>query len=138
MIDDFFIFMFDSFCQQFINLARRLPTGLVDPRAEEKFERELVELQAAIADDDEIGALLEAGDCIYYACKIYGNSKEEALDLENALGRCQRVSDLLPQVAVQQLVIVGLIKYNLRARPGNPKNDVEERAAVARLLAGWK
>lgn len=138
MIDDFFIFMFDSFCQQFIKLAQRLPTGLVDPRAEEKFERELVELQAAIADDDKIGALLEAGDCIYYACKIYGNSKEEALDLENALGRCQRVSDLLPQVAVQQLVIVGLIKYNLRARPGNPKNDVEERAAVARLLAGWK
>lgn len=138
MIDDFFIFMFDSFCQQFIKLAQRLPTGLVDPRAEEKFERELVELQAAIADDDKIGALLEAGDCIYYACKIYGNSEEEALDLENALGRCQRVSDLLPQVAVQQLVIVGLIKYNLRARPGNPKNDVEERAAVARLLAGWK
>lgn len=138
MIDDFFIFMFDSFCQQFIKLAQRLPTGLVDPRAEEKFERELVELQAAIADDDKIGALLEAGDCIYYACKIYGNSKEEALDLENALGRCQRVADLLPQVAVQQLVIVGLIKYNLRARPGNPKNDVEERAAVARLLAGWK
>lgn len=138
MIDDFFIFMFYSFCQQFIKLAQRLPTGLVDPRAEEKFERELVELQAAIADDDKIGALLEAGDCIYYACKIYGNSKEEALDLENALGRCQRVSDLLPQVAVQQLVIVGLIKYNLRARPGNPKNDVEERAAVARLLAGWK
>ena len=137
MIDDFFIFMFYSFCQQFIKLAQRLPTGLVDPRAEEKFERELVELQAAIADDDKIGALLEAGDCIYYACKIYGNSKEE-LDLENALGRCQRVSDLLPQVAVQQLVIVGLIKYNLRARPGNPKNDVEERAAVARLLAGWK
>lgn len=136
MIDDFFIFMFYSFCQQFIKLAQRLPTGLVDPRAEEKFERELVELQAAIADDDKIGALLEAGDCIYYACKIYGNSKEEALDLENALGRCQRVSDLLPQVAVQQLVIVGLIKYNLRARPGNPKNDVEERAAVARLLAG--
>ena len=138
MIDDFFIFMFYSFCQQFIKLAQRLPTGLVDPRAEEKFERELVELQAAIADDDKIGALLEAGDFIYYACKIYGNSKEEALDLENALGRCQRVSDLLPQVAVQQLVIVGLIKYNLRARPGNPKNDVEERAAVARLLAGWK
>ena len=138
MIDDFFIFMFYSFCQQFIKLAQRLPTGLVDPRAEEKFERELVELQAAIADDDKIGALLEAGDCIYYACKIYGNSKEEALDLENALGRCQRVSDLLPQVAVQQLVIVGLIKYNMRARPGNPKNDAEERAAVARLLAGWK
>lgn len=138
MINDFFILMFADFCQQFINLAQLLPTGLVDPRAEEKFERELVELQAAIAADDKIGALLEAGDCIYYACKIYANSDEEALDIENALGRCQRVADLLPQVAVQQLVIVGLIKYNMRARPGNPKNDAEERAAVARLLAGWK
>lgn len=138
MINDFFILMFADFCQQFIKLAQRLPTGLVDPRAEEKFERELVELQAAIAADDKIGALLEAGDCIYYACKIYANSDEEALDIENALGRCQRVADLLPQVAVQQLVIVGLIKYNLRARPGNPKNDAEERAAVAPLLAGWK
>lgn len=136
MINDFFVLMFADFCQVFINLAKRLPTGLVDPRAEEKFEREMVELQAAIAADDKIGALLEAGDCIYYACKIYGNSDEEALDLENALRRCQRVADLLPQVAVQQLVIVGLIKYSLRARPGNPKNDVEERAAVARLLAG--
>lgn len=52
-------------------LADQLPTGRVDPLALQKYEGEKVELVECLENDDTLGALLEAADCVYYAVKIY-------------------------------------------------------------------
>jgi hypothetical protein len=113
-----------------LSLASRLPSGLIDPMAGEKFDREFVELQDELHRGDDLGALLECADCLYYATKAEYNGIFSADEARAKMARVYTLSGFSPG-AVQQAAIA---KYKLRARPGNPKSDGEERAAVAVIL----
>lgn len=99
-----------------LSYAAKLPSGLNDPRAVQKLAHELDELKEALAYEDYVGALTEAADAAYYAVK-----------------HLQYVASLL-DITVDEVMDCGLAKYKLRAQPGNPKNDNEERTAVLSAL----
>ena len=111
-------------------LADKLPTGRRDPRALAKLAREREELAEALAKGDRLGAVLEAGDVAYYAAKCVANgllSREEAeAEVTQAAGAVG--------LTFKEVIKAAKAKFGLRARPGNPKNDAEERAAVAKVL----
>lgn len=111
-------------------LAAKLPAGLNDQRALEKLKTERFELDVELEHGDRIGALLECADCAYYCAKSLRNhliTKAEANDFMRGVAAVSGFSN----VQIEQAAIT---KYTLRARPGNPKNDVEERMAVAHLV----
>lgn len=97
-------------------LAFLLPSGLDDPCAAEKMLAEQQELLDALAAHDYEGALTEAADAVYYACK-HLDWVARRLDLDLA-----------------DLFRLAQAKYRLRARPGNPKDDAAERAACAAVV----
>lgn len=97
-------------------LAAQLPSGLPDPQAADKLLREREELLVELDDADYIGALTEAADAVYYACKH--------LDWV-----AQQVG-----LSIPVLFELAQAKYALRARPGNPKHDPAERAACAAVV----
>ncbi len=97
-------------------LAAKLPSGLNDPRSANKLLAELDELLVSVFDSDEVGALTEAADAAYYAAKH--------LDF---------VANLL-NISVEDVLNLAIAKYKLRAKTGNPKNDVAEREAVLKAL----
>ena len=97
-------------------LAARLPAGLPDANAIQKLAHERGELQAALDGGDRSGTLTEVADVAYYAIKaIHEAAYAAGLTVEQALAVCEA-------------------KYRLRARPGNPKDDAAERAAVLAVL----
>jgi len=100
-----------------IDLAAQLPSGLNDPKAADKLIAERDELLEAIAIGDHVGALTEAADAAYYAAKY--------LDY---------VAKLL-DISVDDVLNVAQAKYELRAQPGNPKNDKKERLAVQAAIS---
>jgi hypothetical protein len=118
--------------QEILALADRLPSGLDDPEARKKLDQELTELTVAVANGDKAGALLEAADVYYYVQKcLYGRRINE----QGAASIVRTAIVSLTGFSVDTIRRAALIKYGLRARPGNPKDDVAERAAVAHLLA---
>lgn len=93
-------------------LSAKMPSGAIDPKAADKLVAERNELLEALDWGDTVGALTEVADAGYYAVKhlayvasLFGISAEDVLALTIA-------------------------KYELRALPGNPKNDAAERIAV--------
>ena len=112
-----------------LELAARLPSGLNDPRALEKFHRERQELAEALAAGDRIGALLEAGDCLYYTTKARYNKLADESEIARLNTDVIEMSGFPPEI----IRAAAIAKYTLRARPGNPKDDAAERAAVAHL-----
>lgn len=98
-----------------IDLAAKLPSGLNDSNAAEKLLKERGELVEALDEDDEVGALLEAGDAVYYVCK-----------------HLQYISSLV-NVSIDDMFEICRMKYELRARPGNPKDDYKEREAIKKF-----
>lgn len=98
--------------QDIISLAAHLPSGLNDPKAADKLLAERDELLEAIANGDHIGALTEAADAAYYAAK-----------------HLDYVAGLL-NISVDDVLNVARAKYELRAQPGNIKDDEKERLAV--------
>ena len=112
-----------------LELAARLPSGLNDPRALDKFHHERQELAEALAADDWIGALLEAADCLYYI------TKAEHVGLISTAAATREFFSMAVSTPFQIETIraAAIAKYTLRARPGNPKDDAAERAAVAHL-----
>ena len=82
-----------------------------DPKAADKLVGERDELLEALALGDVQGALTEAADAAYYVAK-----------------HLDYVASLL-QTDVPTLFRLAAAKYSLRARPGNPKDDLAERAA---------
>jgi hypothetical protein len=113
-----------------LELAAYLPAGLNDPRAMDKFHHERQELAEALAAGDRVGALLEAGDCLYYATKAQYNRLASA---EEARVLMLEVS-IASGFSIETIRAAAIAKYTLRARPGNPKDDAAERAAVAHLV----
>ncbi|RJQ32808.1 MAG: hypothetical protein C4589_00305 [Peptococcaceae bacterium] len=101
-----------------LNLAAKLPSGLNDALAAEKLIAERQELIDALAANDQAGALTEAADAAYYAAKH--------LDwVARQVG-----------LTVEEILALAIAKYSLRARPGNPKSDAEERQAVLAIAPG--
>jgi|GEM_PF-812743 len=97
-------------------LAAKLPAGLPDTGAIDKLQHERGELQVALIEGDRSGTLTEVADVAYYAIKaIHEAASAAGLTVEQALAVCEA-------------------KYRLRARPGNPKDDEAERAAVLAAL----
>lgn len=105
-----------------VDLARELPSGLDDPMAFSKLIVEREEFHAALSIGDALGALTEATDAVYYAAKYL---HQVATD----------VSALMEyDVTIDDLIRMTCAKYELRARPGNPKDDSAERIAVLKAL----
>ncbi len=99
-----------------LELAAKLPSGIPDPDADYKLAVEMNELLAA---EDFDAMLTEVADVAYYAAKVIHHAASVA------------------SVSVDTALRLAVAKYELRARPGNPKNDNEERAAcMAVYLAG--
>lgn len=91
-----------------LELAAKLPSGIPDPDAHYKLVVEVDELRAA---EDYDAVLTEVADIVYYAAKaIHHAASVAGVDVDTALG-------------------LAVAKYELRAQPGNPKNDANERAA---------
>lgn len=97
-------------------LAAKLPSGLNDARSADKLMAERDEFILAIVANDTPGALTEAADGVYYAVK-HIDWLAQCLGLE-----------------VDELFEITIAKYQLRARPGNPKNDAAERAVVLEVI----
>lgn len=116
--------------QTLLTLAAQLPTGLRDPRALDKLERECEELKEAVLAGDCLGAVMEAGDVAYYAIKAGANGMMDQAQRDAFIGHAAGFVDL----DAETLLDCAIAKYNLRARPGNPKDDAAERAAVGRAL----
>lgn len=91
-----------------LELAAQLPSGIPDPGAHYKLVVEVNELSAA-ADYDAI--LTEVADVVYYAAKAIHYAASVA------------------SVSVDTALRLAVAKYELRARPGSPKDDANERAA---------
>lgn len=115
--------MFDKI----LSLAAQLPTGLDDPHAVVKMRRERDELKHHLSINDLVGAKLEAGDVAYYAAKAYHNG---LLTFNEALAEVVAVAHAVG-LSVMDVLRIAEIKYTLRARPGNPKDDQAERQAIA-------
>lgn len=113
-----------------LELAAKLPSGLNDPNALDKFHHERQELDAALAAGDRIGALLEAADCLYYLVKARHNKLTRLFD------NLAYMADVILDTGFSAVTVraAAVVKYTLRARKGNPKDDAAERAAVAHLL----
>ena len=103
-------------------LADRMPSGRNDQRAMAKFMVEVSEFWSAVDRGDLVGALTEIADLVYYYAKMSPFHRQQAEhDLFSALQKLGCDLD--------QGVKLAYAKYSLRARPGNPKNDSEERKA---------
>lgn len=115
---------------EILELAAKMPTGLIDPKSLEKAHHEMEEMRDALAGGDILGALMEAADVMYYAHKAYCNGLI-AVD-----GRDGLIGDACREVGFDSHAVecALLAKYKLRAQPGNPKNDFAERAAVKSSL----
>ena len=99
-----------------LELAAQLPSGISDPDADYKLAVEMNELLAA---EDFDAILTEVADVVYYAAKAIHYAASVA------------------SVSVDTALRLAVAKYELRARPGNPKDDANERAAcMAVYLAG--
>lgn len=104
--------------ENLLHLASQLPAGLNDVRAADKLLAERGELLAAIEAGDEAGALTEIADGVYYAAKH--------LDW-----LCRLANDNFGyDFSIKDLIELAMAKYELRARPRNPKDAEAERAAV--------
>ena len=91
-----------------LELAAKLPSGIPDPGAHYKIVVEMNELLAA---KDYYAVLTEVADVAYYAAKAIHYAASVA------------------SVSVDTALRLAVAKYELRARPGNPKDDANERAA---------
>ena len=101
-----------------VALAAQLPSGLSDRKAPQKLEGECQELEEALGNNDYVAALTEVADVVYDAIKA----------IEWAAASVG--------LTVGQALVLAIAKYRLRARPGNPKDDVAERAACAEVMSG--
>ncbi len=115
-----------------LTLANQLLTGLKDPSALQKMERELDELKEATIAGDYLGAAMEAGDVAYYAIKAKANGLINKNQRDSFIHHAASFVGLEPEI----LLDCAITKYRLRATPGNPKNDAAEREAVALVLKG--
>ena len=127
----------NNWINQLTEIAAALPTGRRDPRALQKLRREEAELYAARIAGDTLGAIMEAGDVIYYAAKAVDAGLLHRVEAQLYLSGAAQAAGVVPST----VILAAITKMTLRAAPGNPKNDAAERAAVAAMLYeayGWR
>lgn len=100
-----------------LSLAAKLPSGLDDAGAADKLLVERDELLEALAEEDLVGALTEAADAGYYVAK---HLDWVARRLSERFERTVTVTDIWRLTAA---------KYKMRAREGNPKDEIAERVS---------
>jgi len=122
--------MYSELTTRLLYLAAQLPTGRIDPNARAKMFAERAELDAALESGDRLAAVMEAGDVAYYACKAMDNALISVPTCQEHIRQAARKVSL----TAEQVLRVAICKMTLRARPGNPKNDAEERFVVTALL----
>lgn len=110
-----------------LRLADRLPTGRHDPKAAEKFAAEMREFEDEIRAGKREDAATEMADLVYYWCKM--STRQRLLHLTARL-RAERALGVSSETAFRLCEA----KYELRARPGNPKDKDLERRRCARIL----
>jgi len=120
-----------NWIEELLALASQLPSGLNDPDAWVKLGRELDELQRMLARQDALGAVLEAADVAYYSAKSVEMGFMDRAGAEGLLAMVAKDVNL----SKKAVVVAAITKYRLRARPGNPKDDLAEREAVCDALA---
>lgn len=112
-----------------ISCAEQLPTGSKDPLARKKLEnefRELLDTPSA----DKAAALLECADCLYYCAKSVYN---ELMTREEAVAFIDEILELTG-FSKTQIINAAVVKYSMRIREGNPKNNEEELQAINWVL----
>lgn len=106
------------------DIAEQLPTGRKDPRALEKLA---AEIQEQLAETDPVARAMEGADVMYYAAKAVLNGlMTEEVAYETALEAAARSN-----LNLEKLLEIALTKYQLRSRPGNPKDHQVEYEACA-------
>lgn len=121
--------MFDNL----IWLAGQVPgAGLNDVKALDKFNAESQELEECLANGDELGAILEAGDCAYYAAKAW---QAGLIDFDKAI-KMASAEAYRVGLPLGKVVLVAEAKYTLRTR--QKKNDTAEREAALKVLEDTK
>lgn len=140
-----------TWCQLLITHAHKLPSGAQDSRAVEKWRQEYAEYKDFMnrfQNDPNsnyrrkysasalIPAILEAADMAYYAAKAVYANKWTLLEAEESIEECaeelNEVADF--HIGFATIILVANAKYRLRAQPGNPKNDANERATAGEVL----
>lgn len=114
-----------------IRLANKLPAGLNDPDAQQKYHRESVEFYQACQNDGPEAQALELADRVYYLIKMLVNDQVELARLLPLVDAAAMELDVDRFTAFDLCIA----KYTLRAEPGNPKDDEAERMAVSEILA---
>lgn len=140
-----------------LDLAAKLRAGKLDQDAENKLQHEYAdELLATLPHRDQQGnvardgdlaaALTELADVVYYACKLaYYNAqtKPRVSDPTGWRLRSRWIrrainainSGFQTVISIEDAYAIAIAKYELRARPGNPKDDAAERAACMAILS---
>lgn len=113
-----------------IALSAKMPTGTIDPKAIDKYCAEYQEMKVAHKHGDRLGAIMEGGDCLYYLAKMLHNG---LATISLAMATAEMIAEHI-DIDIDLLFRVAETKYNLRAQPGNKKDDAAEREAVAVLL----
>jgi len=121
-----------QFYDEVIKLAERLPTGAHDPNAMNRMYDELYEASQEI--DGSIAQLIEYLDVLYYLCKAHytGLIAWELFDV--LVG----VVVKLAHYNYPELFTLLIVKYEMRAQPGNPKNKRAEYKEVFDAIEAWK
>ena len=119
--------------EKILTLSDQLPTGINDPDSLNKLNREQQELYEALEQGDEIGAILEASDCAYYAVKSEWNgflTKEQ---------RDAIISSVANDVNLPTYILLDCViaKYTFRVQK-HMKDDEIEREIVAQQIDKFK
>jgi hypothetical protein len=95
-----------------------------DPKSLEKLDKEVVEFREALENEDLFGSALELADIVYYSIK----------HIHLAVNEFNKKFD--KKITIKMALKLCISKYSLRARKGNPKDDMLERQNVKKLLGG--
>lgn len=113
--------------EDILSLADQLEAGRRDPKATEKFAAEMREFEDEIRAGKREDAATELADLVYYWCKM--NTIQRMMHHSQLTRACRALG-----VSSETAFRLCEAKYELRARPGNPKDKDAEREACAKLI----
>lgn len=124
--------------ERLIDATKNMPSGPRDPLAPFKLGVELAELNAALKAANgkltpEVSG--EYADLVYYAVKtgvFYGDDSVIASEAMNIVAKACAKCKVDPDAALKAAVV----KYTMRARPGNPKDVEAENRACYQAMTG--
>lgn len=111
-------------------LAKKLPTGLIDPKAVEKLHREMEEIDEETTFVDKA---LEAGDVMYYISKAITNGLLS--EFRGYFLAKKAIRKVGKPLNFEMAIAIAVSKYKFRAKPGNPKDAEEERKIAEKVIS---